>query len=493
MPPAGNGLQNRPLAPTNLRIERAVQSAEQMRRPDMDAKLLAVRAMAVLVLFGWISGQMLMAEDNSPQAGGNVYFVDQNNPQAKDDSPGSEAAPWKTLEKAFGAVKPGDTVTVKGSADAAAPAAIYERSGKNGLDLKVPGEAGKYITFQVFKGHTVILDGGDKKGIGLPLENISFHRINGFVFRNYKKMAEGKGLVRDLTIENCDFSKAAQAGLKFRNVEHLVMRDCRVRDCNECGVSTDKGNDVLMQRVEVSNNVTKTEVGGDGEGFTTGRNTNNAVFIDCVANRNSDDGFDLTGDNTTMINCFSEGNRNCNVKLWNRDGTGKIRYCLVNCISRGAGEAGIKVAATLVEARIYGCLLYDNGEEGLAFRNKDKAQYPDHVSQIAGCIFANNNGGGVVCPDGIAMKEHHNLYWNNKPKDLDGPALDATSIAGKDPLFEDAGKGDFRLKETSPANGAGTELPEDVLQLLKKHGIALPEGAKKNIGPFNLQAIGRGR
>jgi len=44
---------------------------------------------------------------------GNFYFVDQNNPNASDENPGTEELPWKTLKKACNTVVAGDTVIVK--------------------------------------------------------------------------------------------------------------------------------------------------------------------------------------------------------------------------------------------------------------------------------------------------------------------------------------------------------------------------------------------
>jgi len=40
-------------------------------------------------------------------------FVDQNHPQARDDNPGTEAQPFRTIPPAVEAVKPGDTIYVK--------------------------------------------------------------------------------------------------------------------------------------------------------------------------------------------------------------------------------------------------------------------------------------------------------------------------------------------------------------------------------------------
>ncbi|HCN06321.1 MAG TPA: hypothetical protein DIT01_00190, partial [Lentisphaeria bacterium] len=42
------------------------------------------------------------------------YFVDQKHPQAADGNPGTEQAPWKTIQKAAETVVAGDTAWIKG-------------------------------------------------------------------------------------------------------------------------------------------------------------------------------------------------------------------------------------------------------------------------------------------------------------------------------------------------------------------------------------------
>ena len=445
-------------------------------------------ALGVAVLGGWLacSGRVEGEENAAPAPGtGRTLYVEPHSAGAADDGPGTKEKPWKTLDRAFSAAAPGDTVYVKGSTDPKSRQAVYDRTGKNGLDLRAPGEPGKPISFVVAEGQTVILDGGDRQGLGIALEKASHHRVQGFVFRNFKKAADGQALVKDLVIRKCEFTKMAQAGLKFRNVEGLVMADCRIHDCADCGVAVLKGKDILFERVEASANRLPGGAGGDGEGFTTGE-TEDVVFLDCVARDNSDDGFDLSGNNTVMVHCLSEGHRHCNVKLWNREGKGKVAYHLINCLLKGAKEAGVKVASPGVEANIYSCVSFDNEEEGIVFRNKERGDYPGIVSNIANCIVANNRGGGLVCPAGIALKEHHNLYHGNKPRDIEGPTPDGTSLAGKDPLFADTGVGDFRLKENSPAAGAGVALPEGVLAILRKHATRLPEGRRNDMGLFRF-------
>jgi len=69
-----------------------------------------------------------------------TYFVDVNNRSARDSNPGTESQPWKTIGKATGLLKPGDTVLVK--------AGIYREL----VTLSQSGTAAKPITIAVAPG-----------------------------------------------------------------------------------------------------------------------------------------------------------------------------------------------------------------------------------------------------------------------------------------------------------------------------------------------------
>ncbi len=75
-----------------------------------------------------------------------TYYVDANNPSARDTNPGTQAQPWKTIGKATGLVKPGDTVFVK--AGLYRELVILSKSGTaaNPITLAAyPGDEGKAI------------------------------------------------------------------------------------------------------------------------------------------------------------------------------------------------------------------------------------------------------------------------------------------------------------------------------------------------------------
>jgi len=79
-----------------------------------------------------------------------IYYVDQNNPHASDENPGTEDLPFLTISKSAGVVTAGDTVMVKEGIYR--EEIILERSGMDYTDM---------ITFMVYPGDKVVIKGSD--------------------------------------------------------------------------------------------------------------------------------------------------------------------------------------------------------------------------------------------------------------------------------------------------------------------------------------------
>jgi hypothetical protein len=94
-------------------------------------------------------------------AAGPVYVVDQNDPKASDDNPGTTAAPWKTIGKAAATAKAGDTVCV------------MEGDYKEKIKLANSGAKGQPIVFKGVPRRTAKMQGFDTTGC-------NYLRIEGF-------------------------------------------------------------------------------------------------------------------------------------------------------------------------------------------------------------------------------------------------------------------------------------------------------------------------
>ncbi len=118
----------------------------------------------------------------APASPGGPYYVA---PDGDDANPGTEAAPWATLQHAAEVLRPGETVYVRGG--------LYRES----VEIAVSGSAeGGFITFAAYPGEQPILDGGDfaddpDGACGFFIEDQSYLVIQGFEIRNFTTARRG--------------------------------------------------------------------------------------------------------------------------------------------------------------------------------------------------------------------------------------------------------------------------------------------------------------
>ena len=96
-----------------------------------------------------------------------------------DANPGTQSAPWRTIQHAADTVRAGSTVNVHGG--------VYEER----VTINVSGSASDgYVTFRSSPGETAILEGEhltpDRRNGMLVIHNKSYVRIEGFEIRNYR-------------------------------------------------------------------------------------------------------------------------------------------------------------------------------------------------------------------------------------------------------------------------------------------------------------------
>jgi parallel beta-helix repeat protein len=113
---------------------------------------------------------------------GPAYYVATT---GSDSNPGTQAAPWRTIQKAANSATPGSTVYVRGG--------VYTER----VTVNVSGSAaGGPITFQNYPGETPVVDGtglsvpASENGLFLLIDR-SYVVIKGFEIRNYKTATSG--------------------------------------------------------------------------------------------------------------------------------------------------------------------------------------------------------------------------------------------------------------------------------------------------------------
>ena len=122
----------------------------------------------LLMLFACISGAF--GQPNSS------FYVSTT---GDDSNPGTQMAPWRTVQHAADTARAGSTVNVRGG--------IYEEL----VSIKASGNATDgYVIFRSYPGETAVLDAEhfapDGRSAILTIHNKSYVRIEGFEIRNYR-------------------------------------------------------------------------------------------------------------------------------------------------------------------------------------------------------------------------------------------------------------------------------------------------------------------
>jgi hypothetical protein len=127
-----------------------------------------VKFISVFILFACVSGA-------SAQPNASYYVA----PTGNDSNPGTQSAPWRTMQHAADTVRAGSTVYVRGG--------IYQEL----VRVNVSGNANDgFVTLRSYPGETAVLDAvhstpQGRQGV-LTIQNQSYVRIEGFEIRNFR-------------------------------------------------------------------------------------------------------------------------------------------------------------------------------------------------------------------------------------------------------------------------------------------------------------------
>ena len=152
------------------------------------------------------------------QPQGTVYYVA---PTGNDSHPGTDAYPWRTIQKAASTMTAGNTVYIKAGT-------YHER-----VIPQNSGSAGSYITYAAYPGDIVTIDGS---GISVPMDEGLFY-ISG---RSYIE-------VSGLRVIN-----SAQAGILVENASHITIVKDSTHSTGSSGIGVWGGNDIIVDGNEVA-------------------------------------------------------------------------------------------------------------------------------------------------------------------------------------------------------------------------------------------------
>ena len=172
--------------------------------------------------------------------------------------------------------------------------------------------------------------------------------------------------------------------------------------------------------------------------------------------------------NCKIHNVVSEPTQNWMAGILLGRGSGNFAY---NNIVRNNGGHGIQIGNQATNSKVYNNTVYQNRESGIqTAADTSGAQIKNNISYL--------NGSMAIINAGANTTQSNNLTAN--------------------PLFVNAGAGDFHLQSTSPAIDAGAsliEVADDIERALRPQGNAHDLGAceyrsqSSAPGPSNLRVV----
>ena len=205
-----------------------------------------------------------------------------------DSNPGTQTAPWRTVQHAADVARAGSTVNVRGG--------VYEER----LTINVSGNATDgYITFRSYPGETAVLDvahfSPDGRSSILTIHNKSYIRIEGFELRNYRT-AERRLTPLGISV----MGAGSHIELLKNNVHHIEQnftgRDAPGRGGNGFGIAV-YGTDAKapISELVIDGNEVHHLKTGSSESLVVNGNVMNFRITNNVVHDNNNIGIDVIG------------------------------------------------------------------------------------------------------------------------------------------------------------------------------------------------------
>jgi hypothetical protein len=389
---------------------------------------------------------------------GSVYYVATT---GNDANPGTQAQPWRTVQKAADTLAAGDTVYIR--AGTYAEHVVPQNS----------GSAGNVITYAAYPGEAVTIDGGgitlsdDLVGL-FHISNKSYIQISGLRVINAGPHADNAGiLVNDsshIVIENNTTYHTVSSGIGVWGSDHVTVadnevvlantdiwqecislagtdtfeiRDNEVYDCQEEGICVKDGaSNGQIYRNHVHH------VGAVGIYVDAwDKYTHDiAVFQNVVHDVSSSDGFAVASEMGGLLQ---------NVTIYNNIAYHN-RYIGFSVTTNGVG--GRMNGITIINNTAY-----DNGWPdwggGIAVDNPNAQNVVVRNNVVSQNLYFQIAVGTGVPAQNYAID--HNLIDGYRDHADEGETRGVDCVEG-DPQFSNAAGADFHLREHSPAIDAGS-------------------------------------
>jgi len=421
-----------------------------------------------------------------PAIAGTTYYVDRNNSQASDSNSGTQALPWKTIQKAANTMVAGDTVLVQ--------AGTYSER----VSTARSGTAGNPVTFRasgtvIMKGFSIDHDYITVDGFEITNTGAQFSI---FVFGSYCQILNN----------NIHDSSPDAYGEIMLTWYNTIPQNCVIRGNHVWSSISYSGDFPAISLTGKNHLVEGNELGPIKDAdvfrpFGSGHIIRRNYIHDLTMSPNSgahSDIFQVFGDNGgESYNIVFENNLIVNsdgqMFMTSQDGVANIRDWDVR------NNIWVNVAVQgnigMPNFRFYNNVLYNvDWANGFALALYNETWGAANNAKIKNNIFIGPGGldytGGVpyVMESGLTGVETDYNYVTGDPS-KGYPARDDFSevhgINGGDPKFVNLAAWDFRLKQGSPAIDKGATLSGFNYD---KDGVSRPQGSAWDIGAYEYMS-----
>jgi len=407
-----------------------------------------------------------------------AYYVDTNHPSASDSNPGTEALPWKTIQKAANTLVAGDTAYIK-------------QGTYTGLvSPKNSGSAGAFITYSAYPGHEqkAILNGS-----GFRITGKSYIKVSGFkiqeVLTGSSRGIDIVGPASNITISgNYIYHTFSSCIAVWGRVYPTVAPDASVTGLIIENNKVEKCNDgAFNEMITVANGI---------DGFEI---RNNEV-LNAVAHGNGGEGIDAK---LGVKNGKIYGNRVHNLQRIGIYIDGANRYAtnievFNNLVYNNTNSEGINIGKEepggIVDGvKVYNNIVYGNGRNGIVlYRHPDDDGVNMRNITIINNTTYNNglqtghNAGGITISYSTAQNVvvRNNIAYKNSDFQISTNAGTVDHNLITDPLFMNEAGRDFHLKSGSPAiDAVSVGAPTTDYD-----GVSRPQGTAFDIGAYEYRS-----
>ncbi len=418
-----------------------------------------------------------------------TYYVDTNNPGASDINSGTEAQPWKTIQKAANTLVAGDTVYIK------------QGTYTGPVSPKSSGGIGAFITYSAYPGqeHQAIIDGA-----AFRVKQKSYIILSGLRIQNVPIDANGgsigiriEGPASDIIISGNHIFNTGSSGIaawgvpygkdpavyEYKAIRNLIIENNKVEKACNGGYN---------EAITVSNGVDNFEIKGN-------------IVFNGVEQSNGGEGIDVkNGASNGKI--YQNEVRNLYKQAIYLDAGGRLGYTppvlrnieiFQNHVHDITGKAGgISIVSegtgSIDGLKVYNNIVHTVDRNGILVY-QHPAEAPEAVLQnitiINNTTYNNglesgHSGGGIRInhPGAQNVTVRNNIAYLNDDFDIrTEPENIVDHNLTTDPLFVNEAMQDFHLQSGSTAIDAGSpdSAPEDDYD-----NVSRPQEAGFDVGAY---------